>query len=132
MSRPSKRNALDAAMLAGIEGFFSDPPEGTRAIIIYGEGKHFSAGVDLAALGEIHGYEDSIRFSRAFHRAFDRIENSEIPVIAVMQGAVIGGGLELAAAARIPRLIGATRMTDMMLTGRTYTAEEGMPLVFSQ
>jgi (methylthio)acryloyl-CoA hydratase len=160
MSRPSKRNALDAAMLAGIEGFFSDPPEGTRAIIIYGEGKHFSAGVDLAALSEIHGYEDSIRFSRAFHRAFDRIENSEIPVIAVMQGAVIGGGLELAAAAhirvaersahyalpeaalgiflggggavRIPRLIGASRMTDMMLTGRTYTAEEGLPLGFSQ
>ena len=44
LSRPAKRNALDAAMIAGIEGFFSDPPEGTRAIIVYGEGKHFSAG----------------------------------------------------------------------------------------
>ena len=160
LSRPSKRNALDNAMIAGIENFMSDPPEGTRAIIIYGEGKHFSAGVDLAALSESRAQGGSITFSRAFHRAFDRIENSEIPVIAVLQGAVIGAGLELAAAAhirvaerstyyalpeaalgifpgaggavRIPRLIGAPRMTDMMLTGRTYTAEEGMPLGLSQ
>jgi len=159
LSRPAKRNALDATMIAGIEGFFSDPPEGTRAIIVYGEGKHFSAGADLAALAEIRA-QASIRFSRSFHRAFDKVEHSEIPVIAVLQGAVIGGGLELAAAAhirvaersayyalpeaglgifvggggavRIPRLIGAARMVDMMLTGRTYGAEEGVPLGFSQ
>jgi len=159
LSRPAKRNALDAAMIAGIEGFFADPPEGTRAIIVYGEGKHFSAGADLAALMDF-GVEGSLRFSRSFHRAFDKIENSEVPVIAVLQGGVIGGGLELAAAAhiriaergayyalpesalgifvggggaiRIPRLIGTTRMVDMMLTGRTYSAEEGLPLGFSQ
>jgi enoyl-CoA hydratase/carnithine racemase len=81
-------------------------------------------------------------------------------VIAVLHGAVIGGGLELAAAAhirvaersayyalpesargifvggggavRIPRLIGTSRMIDMMLTGRTYSAEEGLSLGFSQ
>ena len=159
LSRPAKRNALDAAMIAGIEGFFADPPEGTRVIIVYGEGKHFSAGADLAALMDF-GVEGSLRFSRSFHRAFDKIENSEVPVIAVLQGGVIGGGLELAAAAhiriaergayyalpesalgifvggggaiRIPRLIGTTRMVDMMLTGRTYSAEEGLPLGFSQ
>jgi (methylthio)acryloyl-CoA hydratase len=159
LSRPAKRNALDAAMIAGIEGFFSDPPEGTRAIVVYGEGKHFSAGADLATLMEAN-VEASLRFSRSFHRAFDKIENSEVPVIAVLQGEVIGGGLELAAAAhiriaersayyglpesalgifvggggaiRIPRLIGTTRMTDMMLTGRTYSAEEGLPIGFSQ
>jgi len=159
LSRPAKRNALDAAMIAGIEGFFADPPEGTRVIIVYGEGKHFSAGADLAALMDF-GVEGSLRFSRSFHRAFDKIENSEVPVIAVLQGGVIGGGLELAAAAhiriaergsyyalpesalgifvggggaiRIPRLIGTTRMVDMMLTGRTYGAEEGLPLGFSQ
>jgi enoyl-CoA hydratase/carnithine racemase len=159
LSRPAKRNALDAAMIAGIEGFFSDPPEGTRAIVVYGEGKHFSAGADLATLMEAN-VESSLRFSRSFHRAFDKIENSEVPVIAVLQGGVIGGGLELAAAAhiriaersayyglpesalgifvggggaiRIPRLIGTTRMTDMMLTGRTYSAEEGLPIGFSQ
>jgi enoyl-CoA hydratase/carnithine racemase len=76
-----------------------------------------------------------------------------VPVVAVLQGAVVGGGLELACAAhirvaepsafyalpegqrgifvggggsvRVPRTIGVARMTDMMLTGRVYSAEEG-------
>jgi len=43
-------------------------------------------------------------------------------------GIFVGGG----GAIRIPRLIGTTRMVDMMLTGRTYSAEEGLPLGFSQ
>ena len=42
-----------------------------------------------------------VRYSRAWHRAFDWIENSGLPVIAVLHGAVIGGGLELAASAHI-------------------------------
>jgi len=74
----------------------------------------------------------------------------------VLHGAVVGGGLELAAAAhvrvaersayyalpegsrgiyvggggsvRLPRLIGVARMMDMMLTGRTYSAEEGQAM----
>ncbi len=159
LSRPAKRNALDPATIAGIEAFFSDPPEGVRVIIVYGEGKHFSAGVDLSALTDVRA-QASLRFSRACHRSFERIENSEVPVIAVMQGAVIGLGLELAAAAhiriaersayyalpeaglgifvsgggavRIPRLVGMPRMADMMLTGRTYSADEGLSLGFSQ
>jgi (methylthio)acryloyl-CoA hydratase len=45
-----------------------------------------------------------------------------------MRGIFVGGG----GAVRIPRLIGTARMIDMMLTGRTYGAEEGAPLGFSQ
>jgi enoyl-CoA hydratase/carnithine racemase len=95
-----------------------------------------------------------------WHQAFERIEFGRIPVIAVLKGAVIGGGLELAAAAhiriaeettyyglpegqrgifvggggavRIPRLIGVARMMDMMLTGRTYDAAEGAAAGLSQ
>jgi enoyl-CoA hydratase/carnithine racemase len=44
------------------------------------------------------------------------------------RGIFVGGG----GAVRIPRLIGTTRMIDMMLTGRTYSAEEGLSLGFSQ
>jgi enoyl-CoA hydratase/carnithine racemase len=159
LSRPAKRNALDDATIAGIEAFFTHPPGGTRAIIIHAEGKHFSAGADLASFVDSRVF-DSVLFSRAAHRAFDRIENAEVPVIAVLKGGVIGGGLELAAAAhlrvaersayyalpeglrgifvagggavRVPRLIATSRMVDMMLTGRTYGAEEGLALGFSQ
>jgi (methylthio)acryloyl-CoA hydratase len=44
------------------------------------------------------------------------------------RGIFVGGG----GAVRIPRLIGTSRMIDMMLTGRTYSAEEGVSLGFSQ
>jgi len=159
LSRPAKRNALDDATITGIEAFFSDPPESTRAIILHGEGKHFSAGADLSAVTDVSA-PASVRRSQSWYRAFDRIENGDVPVIAVLHGAVIGGGLEIAAAAhirvaerspyyalpesargifvggggavRIPRLIGTPRMIDMILTGRTYSAEEGLSLGFSQ
>jgi enoyl-CoA hydratase/carnithine racemase len=95
-----------------------------------------------------------------WHRVFDIIQHCRVPVIAALQGAVIGGGLELACSAhirvadpsayyalpegsrgifvggggsmRLPRLIGVHRMADMMLTGRVYKAEEGMALGFAQ
>ena len=82
-----------------------------------------------------------------------------VPVVAVLHGAVVGGGLELAAAAhvrvaersayyalpegsrgiflggggsvRLPRLIGVSRVMELMLTGRTYGAEEGQALGIS-
>ena len=162
LSRPAKRNALDTATIAGIETFVSDPPEATRVVVLHGGGKYFCAGVDLSSLLALADTRASamIAFSRSWHRAFDAIENGGVPVIAVLHGAVIGGGLELAAAAhirvtersayyalpegargifvggggavRIPRLIGTSRTTDMMLTGRTYNAEEGVSLGFSQ
>ena len=94
-----------------------------------------------------------------WHRAFEQIQFGRVPVVAVLHGAVVGGGLELAAAAhvrvaerrllraargqrglfvggggsvRMPRLIGVARMTDMMLTGRVYSAEEGQAIGISQ
>jgi enoyl-CoA hydratase/carnithine racemase len=159
LSRPAKRNALDRDMVAGIEAFFRSPPDGTRAVVLHGEGSNFSAGLDLSDVAEI-GVAESISHSRAWHRAFDQIEYGHVPVVVVMHGAVIGGGLELAAAAhirvaersayyalpegkhgifvggggsvRIPRLIGTARTMDMILTGRTYGAEEGALIGFSQ
>lgn len=159
LSRPAKRNALDIPTLVGIEQFFTEPPEGTRVIIVHGAGKNFCAGADLSA-GPDGSTSDSIRYTRYWHRAFERIENSEVPVIVVLHGAVVGGGLELAAAAhirvaersahyalpegalgifvggggavRIPRLIGVPRMVDMMLTGRSFNADEGLSLGLSQ
>jgi enoyl-CoA hydratase/carnithine racemase len=158
LSRPDSRNALNIEMLAGIETVFRSPPVGTRAIVLHGGGNHFCAGGDLAYLGQSDG-ADIVSFSRLAHQAFDQIEYGSVPVVAVLHGAVIGGGLEIAMAAhiriaeqsafyalpegmrgifvggggavRIPRLIGSSRMIDMMLTGRTYSAMEGASLGFS-
>lgn len=150
LNRPDKRNAISDAMVAEIEAAVIAAEGTARAGVIYGEGPHFCAGLDLAEhvrkspIDGIHG-------SRAWHRAFDRIERGRIPWVSALHGAVVGGGLELAAAThvrvadrtaffalpegqrgifvggggsvRVARLTGVARMTDMMLTGRSIDAE---------
>ncbi|GAA3208228.1 crotonase/enoyl-CoA hydratase family protein [Actinocorallia longicatena] len=152
LSRPEKRNALNTETILELERFFGSPPEGIGAVVLAGEGAHFCAGLDLSDLRERPTW-DAVLHSRRWHRTFDLIESGPLPVVAALHGAVIGGGLELAAAAhlrvaeesayyalpegrrglfvggggsvRLPRLIGAHRMTDMMLTGRVLDAAEG-------
>ena len=158
LNRPQKRNALDDETIIGIEKFFTTLPEGVGAALLVGEGEHFSAGLDLSELQE-RDISQGIAHSSLWHRAFDKIQFGKVPVVAVLHGAVVGGGLELAAAAhvrvaertayyalpegsrgiyvggggsvRLPRLIGVARMMDMMLTGRTYSAEEGQAMGLS-
>ena len=114
-------------------------------------------------MGELKEQDDLLQgllHSRMWHRVLDQVQFGTVPVIAMLQGAVLGGGLELASAAhirvaersafyalpegqrgifvggggsvRVPKLIGMARMTDMMLTGRVYNAEEGMAIGLSQ
>ena len=158
LDRPAKRNALDDRMYAAIDRTFSEVAPDVRAIVLYGIGEHFSAGLDLSMLSERSAAEGA-HHSLMGHRAMDRVQFGTAPVVVVMQGAVVGGGLELAASAhlrvaersafyalpegqrgifvgggaavRVPRLIGMARMADMMFTGRTYNAEEGQNLGIS-
>jgi enoyl-CoA hydratase/carnithine racemase len=159
LNRPEKRNAMNDALIAALHSAFVTLPESVRAVVVSGEGEHFSAGLDLSDLNE-RSVAEGVMHSRAWHAAFDQVQFGRVPVISVLHGAVIGGGLELASAthvrvaerstfyalpegqrglfvggggsARIPRLIGVARMSDMMLTGRVYGAEEGVALGFSQ
>jgi len=159
LNRPAKRNALNDGIILEIERSFAALPESIGAVVIHGIGAHFSAGLDLSELSE-RDATAGLMHSRMWHRVFDAIQHSRVPVIAALQGAVIGGGLELACAChirvadpsayyalpegqrgifvggggsvRLPRLVGVARMADMMLTGRVYTAAEGVPLGFSQ
>ena len=159
LNRPAKRNALNDGIILAIQDCFSNLPEGTGAVVIHGIGDHFSSGLDLSELTEQDATE-GLRHSQMWHRVFDRIQYSRVPVIAALRGAVIGGGLEMACAAhirvaepsayfalpegqrgifvggggsvRLPRLIGVARMIDMMLTGRVYSAAEGVAYGFSQ
>src|SRR5215216_468027 len=100
LARPEKRNALNDTTVLGLESLFDALPAGVKAVVLNAEGKHFSAGLDLSEL-KILSTEDGVAHSRLWHRIFDKIEFGRVPVITVMHGAVVGGGLELAAATHI-------------------------------
>ncbi|MFX8778135.1 enoyl-CoA hydratase-related protein, partial [Acinetobacter baumannii] len=80
--------------------FFSNLPEGIKAVILHGAGDHFSAGLDLSEVTE-RDTTEGVGHSMMWHRAFERIQFGKVPVIAVLHGAVVGGGLELACSAHI-------------------------------
>lgn len=148
LRRPEKRNAVSDRVVEALNLAIERAQDEAKAAVIFGEGTHFCAGLDLAEhmqkplIGAVMG-------SRRWHRIFDGIERGAIPFAVALQGAVVGGGFELAAAChlrvadetaffglpegqrgifvggggsvRIARLIGAQRMGDMMLTGRTVS-----------
>ena len=158
LARPEKRNAFSMEMVLGIERFFDTLPTSIRAVVLHGDGDHFSAGLDLSEAHEMDA-SAGVAHSRNWHRAFSKIEFGPVPVISVLHGAVVGGGLEIAASThirvaeesayyafpegirgifvggggsvRVSRLIGASRMQEMMLTGRTYGAQEGLAFALS-
>ena len=100
LARAEKRNALDDDTIIGIETFFTSLPDDVGAVLLHGEGEHFSAGLDLNELEE-RDIKQGIAHSGLWHRAFEKIQFGKVPVVAVLHGAVIGGGLELAAAAHV-------------------------------
>ena len=100
LNRPAKRNALNDGIILAIQDCFANLPEDIGAVVIHGIGDHFSSGLDLSELTE-HDATEGLRHSQMWHRVFDRIQYSRVPVIAALKGAVIGGGLELACAAHI-------------------------------
>ena len=112
LNRPEKRNAINKEILTGIcelaEGQAADPE--IRAIIIKGEGKVFSAGVDFNSLGaELGPFMGDAGAGGAPLRALiyqhqqylNRLEAVEIPIICAMHGRVLGLGVELALACDI-------------------------------
>ena len=155
MNRPDKRNAMSDGLLAEFDAFFSAPPDGVRCVVLTGSGGHYCAGLDLSE-HIARDAEGTMRHSRSWHTVMDRIQYSGLPIVSAMNGAVIGGGLELAtsthvriaepstifqlpegrrgifvgggATVRVGRILGADRMIEMMLTGRKYNAEEGVAL----
>lgn len=91
LARAEKRNALDDITVLGLAAVFDALPEGTRAVILAGEGEHFSAGLDLSELSS-RDIPSGIEHSRLWHRIFETIQFGSVPVIAVLKGAVIGVG----------------------------------------
>ena len=162
LNRPQKRNALDLETIEELVRFFSDAPRaGVGAVVLSGAGDHFCAGLDLI---EHHDADrspaDFMHVCLRWHEAFNKMEYGGVPVIAALQGAVVGGGLELASSAhvrvmdpstyfalpegqrglftgggatiRVTDLVGKSRMIDMMLTGRVYQGQEAHDLGLAQ
>ena len=146
-------NILTTAMLVELdvvlEAASSDPA--TRLVLLTGEGRAFCAGVDVAD----HTADRTAGMIAAFHRVIERVLGLQCPVVAALNGAALGGGLELAlacdiilaragarfgqpeirlgvfppaAAALLPGLVGRQTALDLILTGRTVDAEEGRAL----
>ncbi|MCC5986078.1 MAG: crotonase/enoyl-CoA hydratase family protein [Pararhodobacter sp.] len=158
LSRPDKRNAINDQMIEEMADFQDTLPDETRAIILHAQGEHFCAGLDLVERIQNRSSDplSGIKRSRAWHSVFERFEHGTVPVISVLKGGVIGGGLELASAThvrvceastyfqlpegqrgifvgggasvRVPRIIGAGRVTEMMLTGRRIYAQESQAI----
>jgi len=124
---------------------------GVAVLMLTGEGRAFSAGVDVAD----HTAERVGEMIDALHAALAAILGTPVPVLASLNGAALGGGLELAlacdvvvaragaelgqpeirlgvfppfAAAALPRLIGRAAAMDLCLSGRTFPAEEALRL----
>ncbi|MDF1803704.1 crotonase/enoyl-CoA hydratase family protein [Thalassovita sp.] len=155
MNRPGKRNAMNDELLAALDGFFSNPPKEAKVVVLTGTDGHYCSGLDLSE-HVARDAEGTMRHSRNWHGVMDKIQYGGLPVVSAIFGAAIGGGLELAtsthvriaepstifqlpegrrgiyvgggASVRVGRILGADRMTEMMLTGRKYNADEGLSL----
>ncbi|TNC72772.1 enoyl-CoA hydratase/isomerase family protein [Rubellimicrobium roseum] len=99
--RSDKLNALDAAMVESLLPICRQVERSSaRVLILSGEGeKAFSAGGDIAAWGAKVPEDFGRHWLRNGHDAFDALARLAIPVIAVLNGPALGGGLELAACA---------------------------------
>lgn len=162
LNRPARRNALEPQSIEDLITLFAALPRaGIRAVVLRGEGPHFCAGLDLVEHHQAdRGAAEFMHLCLRWHEAFNKMEYGGVPIIAALQGAVVGGGLELACAAhvrvaeagtyfalpegqrglftgggatiRVAGLVGKARMIDMMLTGRVYQGAEAVAVGLCQ
>ncbi|MDX3930121.1 MAG: enoyl-CoA hydratase/isomerase family protein [Shinella sp.] len=158
LRRPEKLNAIDEGMIdALLQGCRTIERSDARVAVLTGEGgKSFCAGGDIEAWSSLDAETFSRRWLRNGHSAFDALACLTVPLIAVLNGHALGGGLELAACAdlriaeahikvgqpepglgiipgwsgtqRASRRFGANLVRRMALFGEVYSAQEALEL----
>jgi enoyl-CoA hydratase len=123
ISHTARRNAMTRAMWQALPGLLAGLPASTRCLIIRGEGEHFCAGGDISEYPSFRF--DPIRL-RAFHEdevapALDALLALDIPIVAMIAGHCMGGGLEIAACADI-------RLAGQSASFGAPIAKLGMPM----
>ncbi|GJL54008.1 MAG: crotonase [Nitrospirales bacterium] len=151
-------NALTPDLLRELESTMDDLAENERvkALVLTGAGRFFIAGADIRVLAGIASSQEGQKMALDGQAIFNKIERSTKPVIAAINGACFGGGLELAMCChirlaanearlgqpeinlgiipgfggtqRLPRLIGSSKATELVLTGESISAEEARTL----
>lgn len=149
LDRPENLNSLNEKLRSEVtEAFTVLEDEDPRLISLWGEGKSFCVGADIAEFQEI----DPDRYSQFMGEFFSLPEKFPVPTVAVIDGYALGGGLELAMACdlriasersrlgqpeiglglipggggtqRLPRLIGSGRAKELIMTGKQISAEQ--------
>jgi enoyl-CoA hydratase/carnithine racemase len=155
LNRPEKRNAFNADLVLAVGEALRAAADdtATHCVVLRGEGPMFSSGMDLGALADLSGQAEALRpFRRACIEAWNLAETMEKPVVAQLQGACIGGALELALAcdlrvaaegtvlgmpevrlglipdvggsSRLPQVVGLGRAKELVMTGKLIDAAE--------
>jgi enoyl-CoA hydratase len=155
LARPERRNAVDGPTAAALSRAFKefDADEEAAVAVLHGVGGVFCAGADLKAVGTAAGNRVDPTGDGPMGPSRMRLSK---PVIAAIAGHAVAGGLELAlwcdlrvaeddavlgvfcrrwgvplidgGTVRLPRLIGASRAMDMILTGRPVNADEALAI----
>jgi enoyl-CoA hydratase/carnithine racemase len=154
LNRPEKRNAFNTELVEALGATFSEIADdhAVKCVVVRGEGKVFSAGIDLSMVGSLDFAQALRPFRRRCVEMTNLCEEMLKPVIAQIHGACIGLGMELALAcdlrvladdaimslpetrvglipdvggsSRLPAIVGLGRAKEIILTSRNIGAEE--------
>lgn len=111
LNRPEVRNAFDPMMIEEITQTFKSIPESSRVVVLKGAGEVFCSGADLEWMKSMvnYSFEENKNDSLKLYEMFKAIEVCRVPVLAVVQGAAMGGALGLMAVADVVVAVDTTK-----------------------
>ncbi|WP_153721411.1 enoyl-CoA hydratase [Sporosarcina cascadiensis] len=149
-------NALSSKLIEEVDQLLTNVENDSeiRVVVLYGEGRFFSAGADIKEFTTVNTGDAFSELSGNGQKVFERLESFPKPVIASIHGAALGGGLELAMSChirlvtksaklglpelqlglipgfagtqRLPRLVGVAKAAEMMLTSDPISGDDAV------